>query len=295
MGIKGFWDMVNIAGNERNEYLSMRDHVMQVPPVGRVRCLQALMAEVEAAPPPESLRHSVNIRDKIDIMAEYRGMLEHRLREHMLHVWQSCARQLFTAADPVKFIAGGASGIDADAPQGLDKKDVAGRELLDTISTLELDRWPKWYTAQYDALVLQPRIVRSVLNNDENQPARVLREGRAKASGASVRGRLQLYPKDVPGQRVSKPKKTNRKGITVHLEPWIGGWQPVAGSELLYPPPGIGSAQVLPGIIAGNPEEVRTLPWLFVTMYPGTSDFTHVPLAHRVDIDRLYGLMQMSP
>ena len=279
MGIKGFWDMVNIAENERNEHLSMRDHVMQVPPVGRVRCLEALMAEVEAAPPPESLRHSVDTQDKIDIMAEYRGMLERVLRKHMLHVWQSCARQLFAAADPVKFIAGGASGINADAPRGLDEKDVADRELLDTISTLELDRWPNWYTAQYDALVVQPGRVDSVLNNDENQPARVWREGRAKASGASVRGRLQLYPKDVPGQRVSKPKKTNRKGIPVQLEPWIGGWQPVAGSELLYPPPGIGSAQVLPGIIAGNPEEVRTLPWLFVTKYPGTLEYAHVPLA----------------
>ena len=102
MGIKGFWDMVNIAKNG----LSMRDYVMQVPPVGRVRCLNALMAEVEAAPPPESLRHSVDTQDKTDIMAEYRGMLECVLRKHMLHVWQSCARQLFAAVDPVKFIAG---------------------------------------------------------------------------------------------------------------------------------------------------------------------------------------------
>ena len=60
-------------------------------------------------------------------------------------------------------------------------------------------------------------------------------------------------------------------------------------------PPGIGSAQVLPGIIAGNPQEVGTLPSLFVTMYPGIGEYAHVPLAHRVDIDRLYGLMKMSP
>ena len=107
MGIKGFWDMVNITENEGIQHLSMRDHVMQVPPVGRVRCLEALMAEVEATPPPVSLLHSVDTQDKkIDIMAEYRGMLESVLRSHMLHVWQSCARQLFAAADPVKFIAG---------------------------------------------------------------------------------------------------------------------------------------------------------------------------------------------
>ena len=106
MGIMGFWDMVNIAENKRNEHLSMRDHIMQVPPVGRVRCLEALMAEVDAAPPPESLRHSVGAQEKLDIMAEYRGMLECVLRKHMLHVWQGCARQLFAAADPVKFIVG---------------------------------------------------------------------------------------------------------------------------------------------------------------------------------------------
>ena len=98
------------------------------------------MAEVEAAPPPESLRHSVVTQDKIDIMAEYRGMLERVLRNHMLHVWQSCARQLFAAADPVKFIAGGASGINADAPRGLDEK--SDRVLLDKIKDLELENGP---------------------------------------------------------------------------------------------------------------------------------------------------------
>ena len=218
MGIKGFWDMVNIA---ENEHLSMRDHVMQVPPVGRVRCLEALMAEVEAAPPPESLRHSVDMQDKIDIMAEYRGMLERVLRKHMLHVWQSCARQLFAAADPVKFIAGGASGINADAPRGLDEKDVAGRELLDTISTLELDRWPNWYTAQYDALVVQPGLVHSVLNNDENQPARVWREGRAKASGGG-RWETKAVPQECAwaASFEAKENKPKRHPSTVGALDW---------------------------------------------------------------------------
>jgi hypothetical protein len=51
----------------------------------------------------------------------------------------------------------------------------------------------------------------------------------------------------------------------------------------------------LPGIIAGNPEEVCTLPSLLVTTYPGTLDYAYVPLAHRIDIDWLIGLMKMSP
>ena len=62
-------------------------------------------------------------------------------------------------------------------PRGLDEKDIADRELLNTINTLELDSWPNWYMAQYDALVVQPGLAIDVLNNDENQPARVWREG----------------------------------------------------------------------------------------------------------------------
>ena len=107
MGIKSFWDMVDVA---KNESLSMRDQVMQMPPVGRVRCLEALMVEIEATPPPESLRHSVNMQEMVDIMAECHRNLEDVLRKLMLHVWQSSARQLFAAADPVRFIGEGVSG-----------------------------------------------------------------------------------------------------------------------------------------------------------------------------------------
>ena len=46
MGIKSFWVMIDA----KKESLSIRDRVMQMPPVGRVRCLEALMAEIEATP-----------------------------------------------------------------------------------------------------------------------------------------------------------------------------------------------------------------------------------------------------
>ena len=91
MGIKSFWDMIDIA---KKESLSIWDWVMQMPPVGRVRCVEALMAEIKATPPLESLRHSVNMQETADIMAEYRRILEGVLRKLMLQVWQSCARQL---------------------------------------------------------------------------------------------------------------------------------------------------------------------------------------------------------
>ena len=212
----------------------------------------------------------------------------------MLHVWQSCARQLFAAADPARFIGEGASGINADATRGLGAKVMGDSDLLHTISTLELEKWPNWYMAQYDALVVQPCLVHDVLNSDENQPARVWREGRAKATG--VCGKLMLHPEDSPGHQVLKPKKTSRKGIPVNLEPWIGGWQPAAGSELLHPPPCIRSAQGLPGVLAGNPKKVETLPLVFVTTYPGHgAEYAFLPLAHRIDIDRLYGLLLMCP
>ena len=180
------------------------------------------------------------------------------------------------------------SGINADAIAGLVAKDDG--VLLRTIDELDLEKWPSWYAAQYDALVVQPRLRVDALNSDENQPARIWREGKAK-----VAGKLRLYPKDEPGQRVSKPKKTARRGILVGLEPWIGGWQPAPGSEMLYPPACVRSAQGLPGVLAGNPGLPQTLPFLFVTEYPGKNEYAYVPLAHRVDIDRLYGLCVMSP
>ena len=81
IGIQSFWDMIDIAKKASH---SIRDRVMQMPPVGRVRCLEALMAEIEAPPPPESVRHSVNVQATVDIMAEYRRMLEGVLRKLIL-------------------------------------------------------------------------------------------------------------------------------------------------------------------------------------------------------------------
>jgi hypothetical protein len=95
------------------------------------------MAKIEATPPPESLRHSINMQETVDIMAEYRRILEGVLRKLMLQVWQRCARQLFAAADPVKFIGEGVSGVNADATLGLDPKVMGDSDLLHTISTLD--------------------------------------------------------------------------------------------------------------------------------------------------------------
>ncbi len=49
------------------------------------------------------------------------------------------------------------SGINADATLGLDPNDMGDSDLLHTISTLDLEKGPSWYMAQYDALVVQPR------------------------------------------------------------------------------------------------------------------------------------------
>ena len=99
-------------------------------------------------------------------------------------------------------------------------------------------------------------------------------------------------------ERVVKPKKSGRKGIPVGLEPWVGGWQPSPESALLYPPPGMRAAKGLPGILAGNPGAPETLPRLFIAPRyrggPGSS-YMHLPLAHRLDIDKLFGLMKMCP
>ena len=104
MGIRSLWDMLNIS--KKNE-LSARDKVMMLPPLGRVRCLQALTAEIQATPPPEALRHAVMTNDKTRLLSQYCGALEDVLDKIMLCVWRSCARQLFAAADPVRFIGEG--------------------------------------------------------------------------------------------------------------------------------------------------------------------------------------------
>ena len=118
------------------------------------------------------------------------------------------------------------------------------------------------------------------------------REGRAKAA------KVTLYPNQLPGMRVTKPTKSGRKGIPVGLEPWVGGWQPSPESALLYPPPGMRAAKGLPGILAGNPKAPDTWPRLFILPgYHGSSSdsYMHLPLAHRLDIDKLFGLMKMCP
>ena len=69
------------------------------------------------------------------------------------------------------------------------------------------------------------------------------------------------------------------------LEPCNCGWQPAACSELLCLPPCIRSAQGLADVLTGYPKKVETLPFV-VIMYPGLTEYTFVPLAHRIDIDR---------
>ena len=75
----------------------------------------------------------------------------------------------------------------------------------------------------------------------------------------------------------------------MNLDSWTGGWQSAAGSEFVHPPPCIRSAQGLPGVVAGSPKKVETLPFVFVTTYPGhTAEYAFLPLARRIDIDTLY-------
>ena len=79
----------------------------------------------------------------------------------------------------------GVPGIIAGAPAGLSAQVEPDNHLLRTIDTLPLAKWPSWYMAQYDSVIIQPHLKAEVLNSDENQPARVWREGRAKVAGAA--------------------------------------------------------------------------------------------------------------
>ena len=102
-------------------------------------------------------------------------------------MWQACTRHLFAAAAPLRFVSGPAS-LSAAGPLGL----VDGDPLMDTIQQLSLDRWPTCNATQYDALVVQPLVTVAVLSQDESNPARVWREGRAQSVAMTLhpRGRL---------------------------------------------------------------------------------------------------------
>ena len=77
------------------------------------------------------------------------------------------------------------------------------------------------FVPQYDALVVQPCLVHEVLNSDENQPARVWREGRAKATG--VCGKIKLYPEDAPGHssQAEKDQPTRHSSEFRALDWWL--------------------------------------------------------------------------
>ena len=144
-------------------------------------------------------------------------------------------------------------------------------------------------------MVLTPLAKHSSLLTDENNPARVWREGRAKAAG------FPLYPKGVPGVLPERSKKTKRVGIPAGLESWTGtSWKPTG--KMFYPPPA--SEDVPPtrwpilglaGFVAANPEDPQTLPRLHVRRSELPGDYNFLPLAKRVDLDRLFGLMRCSP
>ena len=128
------------------------------PPSGRVRCLQAMMVEIEATPLPEALQHTMSTsQDRVNIMFEYRGMLVDVLGKLILSTWRCCARQLYVAVDPVRFIGVvGVPGSIAGTPFGLSDQFETDKGLMHTIDTRPLAQWPSWYMAQYDALIIQP-------------------------------------------------------------------------------------------------------------------------------------------
>ena len=54
LGVRHFWDTANLA---RNAVQTQRNMLMQVPALARVRCLQGILAHLEAMQIPEGLRH----------------------------------------------------------------------------------------------------------------------------------------------------------------------------------------------------------------------------------------------
>ena len=67
-----------------------------------------MMVEIEGTPPPEASQHTVPTgQDGVKVLFEYRGMLVDVLDKLKLITRRSCARQLYAAVDPVRFIGEG--------------------------------------------------------------------------------------------------------------------------------------------------------------------------------------------
>ena len=88
-------------------------------------------------------------QDRVNILVEYRGMLVDVLDKFILSTWRSCARQLYAAVDPVRFIGVvGVPGSIAGTSCGLSAQLESDKILLQTIDTLPLLRndpvgtWP---------------------------------------------------------------------------------------------------------------------------------------------------------
>ena len=132
----------------------------------------------------------------------FRQAAEQLSEEMQLATWRAAASRLFVVADPCTYVdavAGGHVGQQASLQLPI--------AVIKSMQELSLTQWPAWYEHQFDALVLSPLAKHRSLLTDENNPARVWREGRAKASG------FPLYPEGVPGVLPKRPKTTKRVGI----------------------------------------------------------------------------------
>ena len=124
----------------------------------------------------------------------FRKAAEKLSEEMQLATWRAAASRLFAVAGPCTYVA-------SLAGEGQQASLQLPRAVTQSMQELPLAQWPAWYEQQFDALVVTPTGKHEKLLLDENTPARVWREGRAKAEG------LKLYPDDVPGKLPDRPKK----------------------------------------------------------------------------------------
>ena len=216
----------------------------------------------------------------------FRQAAERLSEERQLATWRAAASRLFAVADPCTYVAavaGGHVGQQASLQLSI--------AVIKSMQELPLTQWPAWYEKQFDALVLSPVVKHSLLLTDENNPARVWREGRAEEAG------FPLYPDCVPGALPRRPKKTKRKGIPAGLESWRGtSWKPTG--KLIYPPPApedLPPTRRLASFVTANPEDPQTLPRLPVRRSELAGIYNYLSLAKRVDLDRAFRRMRCSP
>ncbi|MCP4240002.1 MAG: hypothetical protein GY772_05530 [bacterium] len=160
------------------------------------------------------------------------------------------------------------------------------RELED----MDLDQIPAWYKGMYDEYAKGQAFQQFLQTDPSTNPGYAWRSGQAeRAERVNPQKRaFDLYPRGTVGAQAPASKRSRRAGVEADIR--------APGTMYDGPAdPGMAERRAAleePGLLAGTSTSV--LPML-VLRDVATGGYKWVPLARRVDLDRLLQLMQQCP